>query len=377
MDKVQYQERKFIGMFIDLVDSTKNAESLNQIEYVEKLLLPYQNIAKELANKYLGKLNRNVRGDEVFTYTYYNEKDYYNVDDIFLMIDYTILLKIILYLNNDFNLERIRTSRVPFDIGAGINSGICILIDDRIEGYTINKTKRIEGLSRLGSNLKIVVSHSIKLLIEQYKKNNNEKSENIIIFSEKIKSEAKGISNDIEVYEILEYYSDTLFCNLEDYITYNKGNDFLGIWIEQSDSLCLNSSNFYWLSNLLVSYKFFRYLKNSNDFGKLKIIKQYINNNNYLENFVISKMILGYYEYQEKKYEKAFFYFDFVYKKLKQLKIRAPRLLCGAELLKQGYPLDNIIIHNLKEEYQDICKKNLPSEIKKMLEDESIKSVLL
>ena len=101
-------------------------------------------------------------------------------------------------------IVRMRDSKIPSDLGIGIHTGQVIVRTrlspegrPRAEGYAINLAKRIEGLSRQGENLKIMISSEIRTLLKQFKID--------IELSERSTQQFKGILNPVHVYEIIDY----------------------------------------------------------------------------------------------------------------------------------------------------------------------------
>ena len=353
-----FEEVKLTAQFIDLVNSTLNAEHLSQSEYVKNILLPFQKTAekvKEIIED--DRISCFVRGDEVFLYFFDN--DTFDKDLTFKLIDYFILLRTIWHLEKH-NVDRIKSSKSPIDIGGGLNNGISIhLGKKKVEGYTINKTKRIEGLSREGVHLRILVSHSVKILLEKV-------NDKIIIFSEKINRLGKGLADELEGYEMKEYYSESLFNKIREYYSENI-DDTLKIWEELSNQLHLLSTKHYWFTNLYICYLYYRF-KTTKDLGLLKIAESMANKHYFLDGYLMPDFIKASLKFHNKCFEQAFYLFDKCSKRLKSNKVKIPRLLCGLELLKTKYPFDNGIIRELRNDFLVINKLPLRDDIKEILD---------
>lgn len=346
---------KLTAQFIDLVNSTLNAEHLSQSEYVKKVLFPFQDTALKVKEIFTdSKIDASVRGDEVFLYFY--DENSFDKELTFKLIDYFILLRIIWHLE-DYNADRIKSSKSPIDIGGGLNNGMAILDkDNKVEGYTINKTKRIEGLSREGVHLRIVVSHSVKLLLE---KNNHE----IIIFSEKKCGLGKGLADELEGYEVKEYYSTNLFSKIREYNIDNI-DKMIGEWEELSNQLHLLSPRHYWFANLFLSYQYYRF-ETTKDMGLLKIAVGTANKYYFLDGYFMPNFVKASLSFYDKKYEKAFYLFDKCLKIFKTNKARVPRLLSALELLKDKFTFfDSNTIRELRNDYLEIIEYPLNDEIK-------------
>lgn len=351
--QMSFEEVKLTAQFIDLVNSTLNAEHLSQSEYVKNILLPFQETAKKV-EKIVGddRLNCFVRGDEVFLYFF--DKKVFDKELTFKLIDYFILLRTIWHLEKH-NVERIKSSKSPIDIGGGLNNGISIhLGNGKVEGYTINKTKRIEGLSREGTHLRILVSHSVKILLEKV-------NDKIIIFSEKLNGLGKGLADELEGYEVKEYYSESLFNKIREYYSENI-DDTLKIWEELSNQLHLLSTKHYWFTNLYICYLYYRFTTKK-DFGLLKIAESMANKHYFLDGYFMPDFIKASLKFHNKCFEQAFYLFHKCSKRLSSNKVKVPRLLCALELLKTKFPFDNGMIRDLRNDFLTLEKLSLGDEI--------------
>lgn len=300
------EEKKLVILFTDLVNSTNIADNLPPKIYVEKILKPYQVLARKLID-YLfldwGDFPhiKEVRGDEVFIIRSV-DNDSEAGEVISRYIQFFILLRASWYLE-DYNQERITNYREPIDIGAGINYGMGVVeVDDlkkpTFSGYEINKGKRIEGLSRFGSDFKIVISHSAKSILTN-------EEDFFIRFSNQINGEGKGISNNLCVYEILEIYDKKIF----EYFNKFHGDSY-DMKIEQwKSSILLLSSispTFYWFGNLLTSYYLYRFQQN-NTTAILKIANKYLSENSYLSTYFLYSFSKAMLLFLDEKYEESFF----------------------------------------------------------------------
>lgn len=127
-------------------------------------------------------IETSMGGDEVaiFLHPEYLRPDFDEVEsgyDIYeialrriLMFAFALKLN---WLFSDYNIKRLEYKMQPRDIGIGIHCGNVYMQENRLqigkdnlpwaaEGYAINLTKRIEGLSRKGTETNVLISSEIK-----------------------------------------------------------------------------------------------------------------------------------------------------------------------------------------------------------------------
>lgn len=303
------EEKTFVIFFADLVNSTNIADNLPPKVYVEDILYPYQELARNLATHVFkhweGRPHiKEVRGDEVFIITSIDDSEDKQsfINDI---STFFVLLRILWYLSK-YNKDRINNFREPIDIGSGINLGKGVLdfIDEKpvFSGYEINKGKRVEGLSRKGNDLKIVLSHSAK-------RSFSSKDQCIIRYSSGIEGEGKGISNRFDVYEISEIYSSKVFDLMKSFLGEREFNTYISNWEDLADNLSNISPQFYWFSNMLGTYHLYK-MQKSDNYLILKKAYEFYNNRSYLNKYFLSSFTKGMYYLENKEYEKSYIEFN-------------------------------------------------------------------
>ena len=208
-DIKKYKGRQAVILFADLINSSIFADTLGLYEY-DLLIEDFQRTMDESKKKVFSytkiddyQVEFDIRGDEAVGIFYSS--------DILKNLNTALMLSFYMknmWFQSSFNIERLSEAKIPSDIGIGIHTGK-VIVRSRIaknerpkaEGYSINLAKRIEGMSRKGNNLKIMISHEVKTLVKQFDLD--------IELSDVIIEEFKGILNPIHVYEIIDYSFQT------------------------------------------------------------------------------------------------------------------------------------------------------------------------
>ena len=328
--------------FVDLIDSTRNATYLSQSQYVTSLLLPFQEIANALGDGFFeGRFKHIVRGDEVFIIA---PVDSCPADEsIRLIIEYCLTLKAALYCT-EFNQERIKTGRAPFDIGAGIHYGPVVELSEegqkpRLEGYSINQAKRIEAASRNGHDCRIVLSSSSQRILFEHIP-----TDTIIISGPPISVEAKGITGNIQISEIEEYFAPVLFKKIKENVS-----DFETLWPGICDDLIWISPSYCWPSLLMVGWKYWRAHELQDD-GLFHALILFINTRGYIKLKFIALFFLASSEFAKKDFPNAFFNFEKAQKIDNQRRVVIPKLLSALTLLKTGFLQEGDRLYDIKRE---------------------------
>jgi class 3 adenylate cyclase len=326
--------------FIDLIDSTRNATYLSQNQYVDDLLLPFQEVAENLRRSIIGtQLVCLTRGDEIFIRSEKNENEPSSA--IRLICEYALVLKAAIHCTK-LNRERIDSQRPPFDIGVGIHVGPAVMINGekgKIEGYSINQAKRVEASSRGGLDSRIILSSSARIALFR-----GPLEDMIVVTGSSFQYEAKGISGSLVVYELLEFFSNSLFQYIETLVP-----NFEEHWKSISENLIKISPNNSWANLLWVGYRFYRARK-IEDSGVLHAIVEYISTHEALENKLLPNWLRATVELTQEDYVNAFFDFEKCQKISSQRKVVIPKLLSALPLVKQGFFKGGDRIDNLKRE---------------------------
>jgi hypothetical protein len=347
--------------FIDLIDSTRNATYLSQGEYVNSLLMPFQELAESLCNKILpSKVFHSIRGDEVFIRSKEHETNPSPV--IQSILEYIFSLKAAIHCH-EFNLERIRTQRPPFDIGAGLHFGPAVKIEGRssypdaaVEGYSINQTKRIEAASRAGVDTRVVISNSARMGLIK-----NLPSNVVIIMGEPFGYEAKGIAHSLTLFEIAEFYSDSLYEKIETNIPEFRN------WREIADGLNRMSPMTTWPCMLWIGYRFFRALKVEDD-GLLGTIPEFVKTHDSIAKKFLPIWIKATLEYAKNDFINAFFDFEKAQEISSERRVILPKLLSALHLIKDDFFKGGERIDNLKlEVHREIVSQDIPESFREAI----------
>jgi class 3 adenylate cyclase len=116
------------------------------------------------------------------------------------------------WLAQDFNLERVRSRREPLGLGMGVHYGrvyLCNRADGRrrIEGYTVNYAKRVEGYSRQGRYSRIMFSREARDTIRFSQRRHTLLRQRVFFQRHDVGLEMlKGITRGQSTYE-LKFYS--------------------------------------------------------------------------------------------------------------------------------------------------------------------------
>lgn len=197
--------RQAVILFADLMNSSLFSDTLGLYEY-DVLIENFQKAmdrAKDNVFWYTSidksQVEFSIRGDEAVAILYSEDirRDLHTA----LMLAFYMKT---MWFQSSFNIERLSEAKIASDIGIGIHTGKVIVRprlaktkQPKAEGYAINLAKRIEELSRKGSNWKIMISSEIRTLLKKFAFD--------IDLSEKITEQLKGILNPINAYEILNF----------------------------------------------------------------------------------------------------------------------------------------------------------------------------
>lgn len=195
-------------IFADIIDSSKFSSVLGFTEYAKRLV-EFRQLFEKLGNRYFkppadkgqGFSQVDTRGDEgtIFQIAYSLRE---RRELIFRAIEFLYHVKSCLYLGLNSKKENKGDYEAPLqmDIGAGIHFGKIAFTTEiieshseivRIDGYEINRAKRIESSSRSGNCSRIVLSKEAVNLLEGEP----------VIFSP-ITTSMKGIEQHVELYEV-------------------------------------------------------------------------------------------------------------------------------------------------------------------------------
>jgi hypothetical protein len=195
-------------VFADIIDSSKFSSVLGFLDYANKLI-NFRELFKILADRYFpGPEDKNLRfieiearGDEgiIFCISPSIEETRAN---IFRAIEFLYHLKGLLNfgIKVDGSVEPQLISPKKIELGAGIHVGpvayATVLKENHkeivnIDGYAINKAKRVETASRLGKYSKIMLSKEAARLLE---------AEPILLA--RIRSPMKGVEEQADLYEV-------------------------------------------------------------------------------------------------------------------------------------------------------------------------------
>ena len=208
---------KALLIFIDLVDCSRFSTVLPIHEYVDRLL-EFQEVFRDVAHLYFKPINSlkrracahrhsDARGDEGIVFVV--EPDVPAEAQVLHAIDFVFELKGRMRLVRDAYGGSRRTSnkrkgtapKEMMEIGAGIHFGdVCAVtrlekgtsIIDRLEGYAINKAKRIESCSRAGRFSNVFLSQEAAILIS---------GESIVLSG--VEVSLKGIEERTEAFEVV------------------------------------------------------------------------------------------------------------------------------------------------------------------------------
>jgi len=204
-------------LFVDIVDSSKFSSVLGFQEYAKRLL-DFQRIFRTLGRRYfpepeddtIGYCSVTARGDEGTVFCI--EKDFEKrAALVFRAIEFVYHLKGIMYFGPGDSKVSTKKEDAPLrmKIGAGIHFGKVVYSTkisenhrkkiSQIDGYSINKAKRIESSSRQGVYSGIVLSKEAAKLLDGEP----------IIFSPFVAS-MKGIEDNAKLYEVQSGYLSNL-----------------------------------------------------------------------------------------------------------------------------------------------------------------------
>ena len=194
-------------VFADIIDSSKFSSVLGFVEYAKRLT-EFRHIFNTLGERYfplpkdktLDFSQVDARGDEGTVFCIARGKKEKR-ELIFRAIEFLYHLKGHLYLGFDSSEKAKPESPIRMELGAGIHCGTVafatgITEDNRseiahIDGFAINKAKRVESASRAGNFSKILLSKEAARLLE---------GEPILL--SRLNVGMKGIEERAELYEV-------------------------------------------------------------------------------------------------------------------------------------------------------------------------------
>jgi hypothetical protein len=194
-------------VFADIIDSSKFSSVLGIREY-GKRLLEFQQLFKSLGERYFppladrtqGFCQVDARGDEgiIFALTRDTKQ---KREFIFRAIEFLYHLKGLLYLGlGEATNQRSESAPVRMGLGAGIHCGRVAFSTElqgnrleivQIDGFAINKAKRVESASRQGRFSRILLSMEAARLLE---------GEPLLLSH--IRAPMKGIDEHADLYEV-------------------------------------------------------------------------------------------------------------------------------------------------------------------------------
>jgi tetratricopeptide (TPR) repeat protein len=219
-------------LFADLLDSVRISSVLNFWDY-DELIIEYQNYLDQAASESGSKLvaEKYVRGDELALFLYDPKQVERNRrilelppdnperkkleaentrcenEALFGALRTGIVLKNA-WLSAPVNFDRVASRQLPFDLGIGIHNGLCLLRERgdgqaRIEGYTINFTKRIEGYSRVGRVTRLMMSRTATQRLRFIRRRHVVMRQRLGFISHKPEGEElKGLQTGLELFEL-------------------------------------------------------------------------------------------------------------------------------------------------------------------------------
>jgi len=219
-------------LFADLLDSVRISSVLDFWAY-DDLITEYQYYLNSAADEIGSELvaERYVKGDELALFLYDRNQVERNrailslpEDDpkrkkleaenleceneaLFAALRAGIMLKNT-WLSAPVNFERVTSRQLPFDLGIGIHSGLCILSErgdgsTRIEGYTINFAKRIEGYSRMGRVTRLMLSRTATQRLRFVRRRHVVLRQRLGFISHKPRGDdLKGLQSGLELFEL-------------------------------------------------------------------------------------------------------------------------------------------------------------------------------
>ncbi|MCH7471324.1 hypothetical protein IIA79_00015 [bacterium] len=117
-----------------------------------------------------------------------------------------------LWLIQEFNLERVLANLDPWELGTGIHYGRVYLGNRpdgkrRIEGYTVNLAKRIEGYSRRGNYSHVMVSQQVRDTIRSSVVKHTQLRQRIFFYKHDVALELlKGVARAQAIHELKFYH---------------------------------------------------------------------------------------------------------------------------------------------------------------------------
>lgn len=249
-------------LFADLLDSVRISSVLDFWAY-DDLINEYQLYLNTAADEIGSELvaERYVKGDELVLFLYDRNQVERNrailslpEDDpkrkeleaenakcdneaLFSALRAGIMLKNA-WLSSPVNFHRVTSRQLPFDLGIGIHSGLCVLRErgdgtTRIEGYAINFAKRIESYSRMGGVTRLMLSRTATQHLRFVRRRNAVLRQRLGFISHKPRGDdLKGLQTGLEFFE-LKFFHMLRILPPEDKVTVFEQllrNDPVNIW---------------------------------------------------------------------------------------------------------------------------------------------------
>jgi len=210
-------------VFADIIESSKFSSILGFEDYANRLL-KFQKLFESLGRRYFPEIEDkatelcdvSTRGDEGTIFVIM--PDFNKMAElVFRAVEFLFHLKALMYFGFSSMKDDKNGSSAPLrmGVGAGIHVGTVNVIIDLInghsnitgiEGYSINKAKRIESSSRIGKLSRIALSKEATRLLEGEP----------ILFDE-INAPMKGINEQIVIYEVIAGFFENIMLSTEKY----------------------------------------------------------------------------------------------------------------------------------------------------------------
>jgi class 3 adenylate cyclase len=151
-----------------------------------------------------------IEGDEVRAFLYSDNTEY----DVRSALQLGLKMKLA-WLTSDFNFGAFEDKGLVFDVGIGVHTGKVIRETKdwrmrsrdpvpRIDGFTINIGKKVEGFSRSGQGYKFFVSGNVRSILEQGK--------NFAVkFSSDKQQKLKDSAITIAIFEVVSFLDHEVF----------------------------------------------------------------------------------------------------------------------------------------------------------------------
>jgi class 3 adenylate cyclase len=249
-------------LFADLLDSVRISSVLDFWDY-DDLITEYQQYLNSAADEIGSELvaERYVKGDELALFLYDRnqvernrailslpegdperkklEAENAKCDEeaLFAALRAGIMLKNT-WLSAPINFDRVTSRQLPFDLGIGIHSGLCVLRErsdgsTRIEGYAINFAKRIEGYSRMGRVTRLMLSRGATQRLRFVRRQHVVLRQRLQFASHKPRGDdLKGLQLGLELFELKFFHRLKIYPPEEKVPVFEQllRNDPVNIW---------------------------------------------------------------------------------------------------------------------------------------------------